>query len=1661
MAMRRIRVAPVLEFRFDAVSNAVEELMTSLRNNEEYIETDESSVQSMEGWAEDDVDSPALFNQNQEERVVPSVDDGPLDAHPFASRRKQATHRERPARKRSRNTSHARKGSNPHRRRDVPFASESAVPQQHDGDHINRTELSDCDGSIEELGLPRRSETSSMPIEMDHGNGVDRLNPSHEDKRSERRSRRRVRSRKQKRRDSPTQSTQGSRRRQQHDQEPMANRMERWIEHNEENFDNDDEKHGVADSDGPSRLRDAFFRHFHSHTDLVTVSNADSSSRSSRPTTSFRRVVPNSRRVALSLTTQSTTEAPISNALQCSTLLGVVQALESDGCRTLQDHVSSKGSGLPMFISLLRTALRLMKNPGGFDDSPESDRLRKIFEEDGGAVFLEAVALQVTDTTMSMFNPQAWALKNVNANKILSQLVPLWADLSLHGHPVEMFVRCVLKTQHPQKWRLVRDGDHVFVSCVDPDDWKEVILSGTPMKQPKNCRISGFTNVLPRCEVDCMWGIVAFLAKTSGNTCCGESQTIQWDLISTLFLRSSLAADEHHLPPSPDQLRSVLKDLRSFSSLLVEKSFGGLPKRDKLLISLIEKSFSLEAEYLERENLPLWQNSDGSLVISASFFRGDSPSRPNMNASNREFSLKEIIVDLSGDNTPVFLNAPFLMPSSTLVRVCLGLIACWRCLLPSAKPKRVQFFHKAVRMLIQAIVASHSKSDKENEGIQRDSFLGAFSLRSSKTNSIGSPCLHYMEACAFISVFSCLPMRLCDDKAVGASGFLDDTWKLISGERSLNESSFRIDSSERLELSTKWASFLVASLFHETGTFSDDPRLPLSVLLFRPLHVSDGHHDSVLLKLVAYLSVCMNSASGSEIDVTATARVTARVTFALEGLQKRLHKENAIQISLSLSRLGLEQVPLSTTGQLIRKIVQLPDVGPDGEDCIRTTCSLIRVLMSIITFVRNDPTSPLYSEAIDVDGHTSKSESPEGKEGGDLVAFLSACLCLSTPSKRFNIDAQDFPEEEVTMSAAGRQLISHTMKAIVECIVTIITSCKLDVPPMLLDWMESSGPPTLSSLDGDNDDQYKRRVAFQFAQSLCRAIRRSSIPAGAVAERKTSFISCFILSSMDIKLLRKVPSMNINQMGSRGGNGIEEKAFSEFLDFSTHSNTSLRRYLSEIREYATNLSYCLKACGAIDFCAILDTFGQLTSSDDLPHSLELELRDRFRLICMVLCQASSTRTCLDASHLGCQLLGTMCWNVIFLLEKLEILDKTVSDIGGDNYRRSKLFETLRAMIETLIGCLALVCRIYSSPGLPNDSALSKVFMHLCNSLILPICQENSTDVKNCLRKAVELASLTDPHASRQTNSTLNNFDPAVEQLFRASFIRRSKEVFVGLSGSAILMRSHLLAAIIAATNASTATKICAGLSSVDSWVRSNEASPLQQSLAWIYQEIEESYPLPQPKINAFRSLRQTMLESHILQMLNSKNPQNHLEFFIGLIDSCVDRPLLKLNTLCRIMRAITTIARTAVREGSSQLLCTVVRCVLCLARLPAGCVDIRATGWLLDWASSNDCSNREAAFYWLVFQYHDAFFKMLQGMASNEVLPQATSSWPVCFVEGRLDDNVVNKLQTLDRELYGEIAPINNVYRKQVSKAPVSVSACQTDEFQRLRQQVTELCQQR
>jgi hypothetical protein len=670
--------------------------------------------------------------------------------------------------------------------------------------------------------------------------------------------------------------------------------------------------------------------------------------------------------------TASISEGSENSTLVFTTLLKVLQC---HGKATLQELVSAESATLDAHVSLLATPLRLLRLGANSNLTLADGVVFELFSPGRCDRYIDFMIIQTVEAVFSLVHPSAWALKIKSPRKMLRALEPLRDALGEHVHVVERASRCLEQELEPQKWRCVRNGEHVFVSSLNPDSWLAFLDSGTPRPEAGTLRSSGFQKELPRCEVNAMWSLLAYLS-CSTKPILEEKGVHRWQLISKIFTRSVLAGSPTEpLPPCESQLEICAGELKYLTSLLLSGALDCLPGRDSILVNLVRRSLLLQGDaFLYDEDsrmaaypsikdekaekkfmVKLWETI-GDETITVGVAQGRSAD------FGRALSSQKVACSVMGQ--------PIVLPSSWITRCCLALLSAWTQRVP-VKKARLSRLANAVNSLTKSLIEECAELDSEpvstaSSHVAPDSFEAAFSSSpySSSTpvrSGLGPrrKALFLREAAAYLTIMSTstsTALTQAGDRMPYSSVMCERVWNILADndmksrrEKILSNPDARHavysgDDSFRLYLAAKVVTFL-SLMFLGITPWNE-------TLTERTLKVSDSvsneqGEESGLEFLVSCLVTCLDCASDSRHCVEITASISSCIGIVLMNARRL----NSVDPSHLLQRAICRLVTLpNMIGHTLEKSFQLlvtaSFCGSEEDICLMSILSVLRGSLS-------------------------------------------------------------------------------------------------------------------------------------------------------------------------------------------------------------------------------------------------------------------------------------------------------------------------------------------------------------------------------------------------------------------------------------------------------------------------------------------------------------------------------------------------------------------------------------------------------------------------------------------------------------------------------------------------------------------------------------------
>jgi hypothetical protein len=915
--------------------------------------------------------------------------------------------------------------------------------------------------------------------------------------------------------------------------------------------------------------------------------------------------------------TTSISEGSENRTLVFTTLL---QVLQCHGKATLQELVSAESASLDVHVSLLATSLRLLQLGANSNLTLADGVVFEIFSPGRCDRYIDFMVVQTVEAVFSLVHPSAWALKIKSPRKMLRALEPLRDALGEHVHVVERASRCLEQELEPQKWRCVRNGEHVFVSSLNPDLWLAFLDSGAPRPESGTLRSLGFQKELPRCEVNAIWSLLAYLS-CSTKPILDEKGVHRWQLISKLFTRSVLAGSPTEpLPPCESQLDICAGELKHLTSLLLSGALDCLPGRDSILVNLVRRSLLLQGDAFlydedsrmasypsikdekaeKRFMVKLWEKI-GDETITVGVAQGRSAE------FGRALSSQKVAYS--------FMGQPLLLPSSWITRCCLALLSAWTQRVP-VKKARLSRLANAVNSLTKSLIAECAQLDSEpvstaGSHVAPDSFQAAFSSSpySSSTpvrSGLGSrrKALFLREAAAYLTIMSTsTALTQNGDRMPYTSVMCERVWNILADndmksrrEKILSNPDARHavysgDDSFRLYLAAKVVTFL-ALMFLGITPWNE-------TLTERTLQVSDSvsnvqGEESGLEFLVSCLVTCLNCASDSRHCVEITASISSCIGIVLMNA-RRLNLVNPSRfLQRAICRLAtLPNMIGHTLEKSFQLLVTASFCGPEEDICLMSLLSVLRGSLSWTTCrdlenerdvdeeagvlnprvengIVDEPQDDEFWGGLDDDLLASidlaTSDAGGGHHSSDTGSLTGFCRLLSVsleqakPSKRFEIVQSmvnaSSPDVAV-LTSSGRKLIANRSGPLCRCLAAILASEKNESSSTASIVSQIwTAPVRFPVVKDHRDSDFQSSMARIISSELCNLALSSARCRKLVLGKQNEVLGDLLETLLDPKVFKKYPSCNLPRIKQNGGSSSEQKELSRLMKISDNIRTT-------------------------------------------------------------------------------------------------------------------------------------------------------------------------------------------------------------------------------------------------------------------------------------------------------------------------------------------------------------------------------------------------------------------------------------------------------------------------------------------------------------------------
>jgi hypothetical protein len=905
----------------------------------------------------------------------------------------------------------------------------------------------------------------------------------------------------------------------------------------------------------------------------------------------------------------------ISDGSENSTLVftTILKVLQCHGKATLQELVSAESASIDVQVSLLATALRLLRLGVNSNLTPADGVVFDLFSPDRCGRYIDFMVRQTVEAAFSLVHPSAWALKIKSPRKLLRALEPLRDALGEHVHVVERASRCLDQELEPQEWRYVRDGEHVFVSSLNPDSWLAFLDSGKPLPESGTLRSLGFQKELPRCEVNAMWSLLAYLS-CSTKPILEEKGVHRWQLISKIFTRSVLAGSlSEPLPPCESQLEICASELKNMTSLLLSGALDCLPGRDSILVNLVRRSLMLQGD-------AFLYDEDSRLAAYPSIKDEKAEKRCMVKLWERIGDETITVVVAQGRSTEIgktlssqkaacsFMGQPIVLPSSWITRCCLALVSAWTQRVPVKKVRQTRLAN-AVNSLTKSLIDECAQLDAEpvstvSSDVGADSFEAAFSLgpySSTPTKSGLGPrrkALFLREAAAYLTIVSTsTALTQAGDRLPYTSALCEKVWNILADtdmqsrrEKILSNpdarhAAYSGDDSFRLYLAAKAITFLALMFL---GITPWNETLTERTLVVNDSVSNEQGEESGLEFLVSCLVTCLDCASDSRHCVEITASISSCIGIVLMNA-RRLNSVNPSRfLQRAICRLGtLPSMIGHTLEKSFQLLVTASFCGPEEDLCLMSLLSVLRGSLSwtrsndsendravdgeagalnprVEDRIMDEPQDDEFWGGLDddllasIDLATSDADGGHPRSNtGSLTAFcrlLSISLDQAKPSKRFEIVqsmVNSSTPDVAVLTASGRMLVADRSGPLCRCLAAILASDKNESSGTTAIVSQIWTAPVRFQVEKDHrDNEFQSSMARIISSELCNLALHSPRCRELVLRKHNEVLGNLLETLLDPKVLKKYPSCNLPRMKQNGGSSSEQKELSRLMKIS-------------------------------------------------------------------------------------------------------------------------------------------------------------------------------------------------------------------------------------------------------------------------------------------------------------------------------------------------------------------------------------------------------------------------------------------------------------------------------------------------------------------------------
>lgn len=289
-------------------------------------------------------------------------------------------------------------------------------------------------------------------------------------------------------------------------------------------------------------------------------------------------------------------------------------------------------------------------------------------------------------------------------------------------------------------------------------------------------------NELPRCEVQALWSILAFVAAIDSRSGAKASDADAcWRFATKLVLCGTRVCKTRPeasggsgqlLPPSGAQLDCCQTEISFLASILHAGAAAKWTPSDTDVVGIFKRAILLQADdYALNETsrtsvLPSSNGQRNDMKKVKRLWSGVAVGSESLSLAGSTPSATDTIaiLEVADDAVGILFGQPAVLPSSLITRQCLSLLSAWVQKVPAKKALFNRFVNtmKALAQFFidEALDAEKKETTGENSPTSApDLFALAFSSTASSGSGSNRKSLYLREVAAYVKVVSALSVK--------------------------------------------------------------------------------------------------------------------------------------------------------------------------------------------------------------------------------------------------------------------------------------------------------------------------------------------------------------------------------------------------------------------------------------------------------------------------------------------------------------------------------------------------------------------------------------------------------------------------------------------------------------------------------------------------------------------------------------------------------------------------------------------------------------------------------------------------------------------------------------------------------------------------------------